>query len=180
MKKSRRILIITGEIGSGKTSLLHDLVTGLRTKGFAPAGIISPGRVEDGTKTGIRLLNVKTGDEWLLAELRGAEAVGPATLRWQFYQDVMDTGNQILGELDSCDFLFIDELGPLEFLRKEGWQSAFTALEESDYNTALVVIRPGLLDVALKRWPSAEIFKIHQDSDMEVESEVLLKKILEV
>jgi hypothetical protein len=51
-------------------------------------------------------------------------------------------------------------LGPLEFEEGCGYQSAFSFLEEGDYRTAFVVVRPTLLPLAQSRWSQSEIFSL--------------------
>ena len=52
----------------------------------------------------------------------------------------------------NCDLLVVDELGPLELVRGEGWQAALEALAQGGYCLALVVVRPELLDVLPAAW----------------------------
>jgi hypothetical protein len=56
-----------------------------------------------------------------------------------------------------CGLLVVDELGPLEFERAQGWLSGLTALDSGEYELGLVVIRPELMGAALARWPEAGI-----------------------
>jgi nucleoside-triphosphatase THEP1 len=79
--------------------------------------------------------------------------------------DAVAWGNQILRETVPCDLLVIDELGPLEFNREEGWIKAFDVLESGDYRSALVVIRPTLLDDALERWDVERIINVDDPDD---------------
>ena len=46
----------------------------------------------------------------------------------------------------------VDELGPLELVRGEGWQAALETLAQGGYRLALVVVRPELLDVLPAAW----------------------------
>ena len=66
--------------------------------------------------------------------------------RWQMDPSVLEWGNELLRNSTPCDVLFIDELGPLEFDRREGYTEAFTVLKGSGYGRAYVVIRPECLD----------------------------------
>jgi hypothetical protein len=53
----------------------------------------------------------------------------------------------------TCDLLFVDELGPLEFRGEGGFVHGFAAIEARRYLLAIVVIRPELLKDAMVRWP---------------------------
>jgi hypothetical protein len=45
----------------------------------------------------------------------------------------------------------IDELGPLELTRNVGWTVAWDVLRSGGYRTAVVVVRPALMDATRKR-----------------------------
>jgi hypothetical protein len=49
----------------------------------------------------------------------------------------------------------VDELGPLEIVRGQGWQKAFNVLNRGDFRLALVVVRPELVDQARLHLPPA-------------------------
>ncbi|MCK4741330.1 MAG: hypothetical protein KAS80_03510, partial [Anaerolineales bacterium] len=59
-----------------------------------------------------------------------------------------------------CDFLVIDEIGPLEFNQGQGFLEALTALDSGEFIFAIAIIRPGLLAAALQRWPTAKIIEL--------------------
>jgi hypothetical protein len=46
----------------------------------------------------------------------------------------------------------VDEIGPLEMTRGEGWVNALYALDSRQYRQALLVMRPKLLAMAQARW----------------------------
>jgi hypothetical protein len=56
--------------------------------------------------------------------------------------------------------LIIDELGPLEFERSEGWVEGFSALQSKEYKKALVVIRPSLVNAAKDRWEISHLINL--------------------
>ena len=85
------------------------------------AGLISPGVFRGGEKITIDALGLKSGNKKRLAELNRAQNTGLDTQRWSFFPKAIACGNQILQETLPCDLLIVDELGPLEFRRAEGW-----------------------------------------------------------
>lgn len=139
-----RIIVLTGALGSGKTTLCTQLVSLFRTGGTDIAGIVSPPEFENETKTGIRVQNIRTHEERLLAT-RVSRDRGTANLQWLFDPANMAWGTEILRTATPCAVLVIDELGPLELIRGEGWSVAFDVLVAHEYHTALVVVRPSLI-----------------------------------
>jgi hypothetical protein len=154
------IYLLSGEIQSGKTSLCLEVIELAKNAGVRLGGVASPGVFEGEEKTAIDLLNIQTGERRRLADPLGEEKPAIATQRWAFNSDVVIWGNQILKEAVPCDLLVIDELGPLEFYRGEGWISSFEVVASGDFGSALLVIRPSLLDEALGRWNVERIIRI--------------------
>ncbi len=153
------INIITGGIGQGKTTLCRRLVAAATKKGWNVNGVLSPAVFEDGRKMGIDLLDVSSGEKRRLAH-RDRPTSGPRTSGWHFLASALAWGDQILNRAVPCDLLVIDELGPLELVRGEGWQAGIEALNSDAYQIAVVVVRPSLLPTVLETWPQAAIVEI--------------------
>ena len=173
------IYLLTGGIQSGKTSLCLELIELARQGGERLGGVISPAVFAEGRKIAIDLLDLKSGKRVRLADELDQGETEISTQRWAFKPDAVAWGNQILRETVPCDLLVIDELGPLEFNREEGWIKAFDVLESGDYRSALVVIRPTLLDDALERWDVERIINVDDPDDAYRDSEALFALLSE-
>jgi nucleoside-triphosphatase THEP1 len=145
LESKDRIIAISGVSGSGKTTLCRKVYQRLSKKGVDVAGIISPPIFENGVKTRIMVQNLKTGRRKPLAGIEEIPAV-VNTGRWYFSKKGLEYGLATLQEAVPCDLLIIDEIGPVEILRSEGWFYAFELLRGGDYRKALVTVRPELLD----------------------------------
>jgi len=152
-------LLITGALERGKTTLCGELARQARADGWDVKGVLSPAVLEEGRKVGIDLVDLSSGERRPLA-YRERPTDGIHTKRWSFIKDATEWGNAILGASTPCDLLIIDELGPLELERGEGWLNGLKAMDSGGYRLALIVIRPPLLDTALKKWPDAEVIEI--------------------
>ncbi len=97
-----------------------------------------------------------------LAELLRDQGSLISTQRWAFLLEAVEMGNQILMDAVPCDLLVIDELGPLEFDRGEGWVKGFESVSSGEYKAAIVVIRPSLLDKALMRWEVDRVINLDE------------------
>ena len=173
-----RIWIVTGEIGTGKSTFCKLAVEQARQTGLHTAGLLSPAVFEDGTKVGIRVVDAARGVSRRLAWLRSAEARTLETKRWSFDPEAVEWGNQVLVEAAPTDLLIIDELGPLEFDRGKGWVEGFRVLDEGNYRAALVVVRPSLVEQARSRWPDAEVIRLAEGDDLERKSRMAVDRIL--
>lgn len=166
------IILLTGELQSGKTNLCLDMYQLAQEARVRVGGILSPAVFEGSRKTAIDALDLKSGNRKRLAELRTNHQTDLETQRWSFYPEIVDWGNMLLKGAVPCDLLMIDELGPLEFLRGEGWVNGFSVIENGDYLTALIVIRPSLIDHAARLWQVSRIIDLDQvtlDSSLRAE-----------
>lgn len=139
------VFILTGPSGSGKTTACRELMALARQRGLDCAGIVCPARFENGRKTGIDLLNVRTGERRPLAKVDDRPAdlrIGP----FRFDTPAMRWGIAVLDAACPCDVLIVDEIGPLELARGQGWVNALDVLRAGRFGAAVAVVRPGLVD----------------------------------
>ena len=142
----RQLAIVSGPRGSGKTALCLRLVDRARQYRLNCAGLISPARFEGGRKVGIDLLDVRSSEYRLLAQADGL----PGELRtaaFRFDTEAVKWGAWLLTEACPCDVLIVDELGPLELERGQGWANALDVLRNGQFQLAVVVVRPTLVNV---------------------------------
>ena len=151
------VVLLTGLQGTGKTTTCGRLAVRARELGLVPAGIICPARVVSGAKVGIDVADVRTGERRRLAEMDGLPArlrVGP----YRFDDSALAWGIERLESACPCDLLIVDEIGPLEMTRGEGWANAIKVLRLGRYRLAVVVVRPALVNAvrdALEALPTA-------------------------
>lgn len=157
------IVLLTGEIQSGKTNLCLDLYHRAQEAGIKVGGVLSPAVFEGGEKKAIDVMDLKSGNTKRLAELKTQTQTDLETKRWSFFPEAVGWGNKMLLEAAPCDLLLVDELGPLEFQRGEGWVNGFSVIESGDYSTALIVIRPSLIDEAAQRWNVSRVIDLSAD-----------------
>ena len=157
--------ILSGPREIGKTTFLKQLIKQTQDLQIRVAGVISPAVVENGQKTAIDLVDLSTSRVKRLANLRMTESQGIYTERWAFSSESLEWGNQILAASIPCDLLIVDELGPIELERGQGWQKGILALSSNQFQAAVAVIRPELLDKAFSLWPQAKLMEITQRNE---------------
>jgi nucleoside-triphosphatase THEP1 len=167
MKAGPSIVILSGESGSGKTTICTRVVTLARARGLKVAGVLTPSRLAGGCKVGLDVEDVRTGQHRPLAEpcaeprQSSVDATdGPATESWHFHIDGLAWGTMVLRRATPCDLLVIDELGPLELVQSQGWTISFDLLRASRYRLALVVVRPALLPYFRERLGRVELLTL--------------------
>ncbi len=146
IRRSTPVFVLSGASGIGKTTACLQTVALLQEAGVDVAGLVSPPRMERGEKTGIFVQDIRSGERRLLAE-RGSRN-GPG---WDFDPDALRWGSDILRRATPCAALVVDELGPLELQRNEGWTVALELLNAEAVMAALVVVRPALIDCLRQR-----------------------------
>jgi len=167
MKAEPTIVILSGKSGCGKTTLCAQVAALARARGLAVAGVLTPPRLADGRKVGLDVEDLRTGQRRSLAEA-GAEpgrsiagsTDGPATESWHFHADGLVWGTLVLRHATPCDLLVVDELGPLELIRDQGWTVGLDLLRAGRYRLALVVVRPELLPRLQERLDGMELLII--------------------
>jgi len=137
--------------------VVGDAVERLRARGVRVAGILAPGLVEDGRRTGFDIVNLATGESTALAREQAGDA-GPHA-RWSrfaFRPDGLDLGARALGSAaHSADVLVVDEVGPFE-LSGGGWAAALDRLSEDYGGTLVLVVRGSVVDAVRGRWGSPD------------------------
>jgi len=156
------ILIISGTRAAGKTTFCTRIAKILKSNGWDVAGLLSLPVIKQGEQTAKVARNIRSGDRRNLASINfhGKSINEVQTGRWIFDTKTLAWCNAILQSSVPCDFLVIDEIGPLEFNEGEGFIEALTALDSGEYFFAMVVVRPEFLTTALQRWPTAKVIKI--------------------
>lgn len=164
MERRGQIVIVTGPSCSGKTTYCARRVAEARAAGWDVAGVLSPARFAGAEKVGIDAVDLRSGERRALAGLRSpgtdAQVKQPSaivTIRWTFDVEALAWGNRLFTGSTPCDLLIVDELGPLEWLHGQGWIAGIDAVETRAFATALVVVRPSLVELAQARWPDAKV-----------------------
>jgi nucleoside-triphosphatase THEP1 len=163
LKRRGTITFISGSVGTGKTTFCSHVIEAIRNStkpAWTVKGILAPAVFEGNTKTGIDALDLATGEQRRMAQRRTDSTPGIKTKEWSVNRDTIDWCNRVLHEAVPCDLLVVDELGPLEFERDEGFREGLTALDSGRYRAALAVVRTELLHFAEERWPDAVVHSI--------------------
>jgi nucleoside-triphosphatase THEP1 len=117
----RRIILLYGEIGEGKTRTALAAVNLLRAEGATVLGVVSQRVFIEGKAIGYDLLNLETGASTPLVRLKGKPQRGWSTFGnplYTFSQDGFAEANRVLIEastrLTPQTVVFVDEYGGLE------------------------------------------------------------------
>ena len=156
-KQDSRLALVTGDIGTGKTTATGRIVALARAKGYVCAGLWAPAKIVDGKKAGIETVDLIHGERRLLARVT-PEKAGERMGRYTFDPAVFAWANQVLLDAIAAqpDLLVVDEIGPLELERGGGLSPVLASLATGSVPRALVIVRTWLVDALRTRLPGLQ------------------------
>jgi nucleoside-triphosphatase THEP1 len=138
-------IIITGEVGVGKTTVCEKVVELARSRGYSCGGILTPKAPDKG----IIVVDIQSGESKPLASINNIYQ-GPRTGRYFFNPEAVEFGNRAIDGAVSSDILLVDEVGHLE-LEGEGFARALEIIKAGRAKNSILVIRSKLLPAFLAR-----------------------------
>ncbi len=133
------VIIVTGEIGAGKTTVCDTALKMLRSTGFICGGILTH-KATDGSLT---ILDIQTGEERTLASTHDRYR-GPHTGKYFFSVEGIEFGLKAIERGIASDVLFVDEIGYLE-LCGEGFARSLELIKAQKPKNSILVIRKQLV-----------------------------------
>ena len=175
------IILLAGQKGSGKSTLAINLAKRLLQAGIQVGGLICPGIFTQGRKTGIKSFFPGTGHEDIIGEeIPGREGLlagipvpkpsGPDTFsygRWEFRLSALaEADTMIVHDTEIAQFVFVDEIGPLELDHGLGMSRTLARLDADKTGNnciLLVCVRQDLASTLAERWPKSILVELAQD-----------------
>ena len=138
------IFILTGAVGSGKTTFLRGLVDELRAAGVPFESFLSLRVMTGGETIGYDLLDIREGRSRPLLRRTDSgkgQRVGPFVM----LPEGLAQANEIIRRSGVADLFIADEIGPLELGGRGFWPALKDQLFD-DRRRSLVVVRESLLE----------------------------------
>jgi len=173
--RGRKIFIISGAMGEGKTTFTRNLAKFLKEHNIQAEGLLSE-RIMDGSKTtGYDILDIMSGNKKVF--LRENEKCGDNTIgKFYICNEGLETGRKILNSfiLKKTGIVIIDEVGQLE-IRGGGWYDCLNELLDKSQNHILITVRDKYVDEVKQKWniPDAVILNVAITSLQEAGSIIL-------
>lgn len=153
------VLVLTGNVGSGKSTVASRLAALARKRGLRYDGLLCSARLDaGGKKVGIDGERLGTGERRSLAA-RDASSDGLRCGIWLFEAGAMEWSLHALldGISQQPDLLIVDELGPMELNEGRGLAPIIPELKAGKVPLALVLVRGVLLPALMERLMGCEI-----------------------
>ncbi len=166
------VIIVTGVIGSGKTTVCQKVIEIARGQGQSFGGVITYKTQNDD----IIIEDVQTGETKALASTSNIYQ-GPQTPKYSFNPEGIAFGIQAIDRATTADILLVDELGHLE-LRGEGFARAVEQIASGKVRNCILVIRKELLPAFLPRLgEEISVFETTPDNRNRLPGEIVLALI---
>jgi nucleoside-triphosphatase THEP1 len=159
------LILVTGEVGSGKTTACQRALDLFKLWGLTAGGILAPARYDTtGKKVGIDVLDVARGERYQLAEhvSEGGVTIGAYTFDQEALRQTVACVKSAIEV--GFDVLFVDEIGPLELLHQGGLVEVLELLADPNRApNALVVVRSAFAEMLERRLGRSDIIRIGVD-----------------
>jgi nucleoside-triphosphatase len=163
----KRVMLLTGNPGVGKTTVLMKTVNALKNRGICVGGMVSREAREGGTRVGFEILDIGSGRRGWLAHVN--QKAGPQVGKYRVnLGDLNGLGAQAVTDaVENCDVVAIDEVGPMELFSGKFKEAVRKALESPKLVIAVVHWRADdrLINEAKSREDSETFMVTHENRD---------------
>ena len=157
----KRIILLTGPPGIGKTTVLCRTIKILKEKGLKIGGMLCSDVREDEARVGFELMDLSTGQKGWLAHINQPE--GPKINKYKVNLIDLDIlgASAIVEAIHRGDVIAVDEVGPME-LQSTAFSAALVQALETNKPMLLTIhhkLNHPIVE-KLKNRPDAEIVRI--------------------
>jgi nucleoside-triphosphatase THEP1 len=161
------VIIITGAIGIGKTTVCEKIIKIAQKQGYSCGGIISY-KVQNND---IVVKDMQTGTTRDFASTKKLYS-GPHTKQYYFNPEGIEFGIEAINKGASSDLLVVDEIGRIE-LKGYGFIKILDWLGTHKIGNCIIVIRSGLLTHFLPRLgKETMVFETTKDNRNQLPTEI--------
>jgi nucleoside-triphosphatase len=161
----KRLILITGQPGIGKTTILLRTVDALKIKGYKISGMISREVREGGTRVGFEIVDLETEQKGWLAHVN--QQAGPKISKYRVNLSDLDAigAISILNAVTDADVVVVDEIGPMELFSPAFKDAVSRAIESEKPVLGTIHYRArDSLITAIKAREDAEILEVTQEN----------------
>jgi len=114
----KRILLLTGNPGVGKTTVVMKVVDSLRAKRYKVGGMVSREVRSNNARIGFEITDLTSGKRGWLAHTDAG--IGPRVGKYHVEMDDLESVGMraIVSAVENSDVVIIDEIGPMELFSR--------------------------------------------------------------
>jgi nucleoside-triphosphatase len=149
-EKQNRIWIITGDPGSGKTTVVSRILLDVKSAGYTVGGMLTREIRSRGERLGFRIVNLATEEGWTLASVE--LSAGPRVGKYRVdLKNLARVASESLGRAkQQSDLLVCDEIGPMELFSPEFRRAVSDCIINSE-KPSLCVVHKRLQDPLIEQ-----------------------------
>jgi nucleoside-triphosphatase len=171
---SKRLLLITGSPGVGKTTLLLRVVEAIKAKGYSVGGMVTRDVRTSGARVGFEITDLSSANRGWLASVHGGR--GPQVGKYRVnIDDLNDVGvKAILKACERLDVVIVDEIGPMELFSEKFREAVKKAVESMKLIVSTIhwKMNSELIN-SIKKRKDAEIFIVTHENRERLHEEVI-------
>jgi nucleoside-triphosphatase THEP1 len=169
-----QIFVVKGKIGSGKTTLVKELIENLKRKNIRIGGIYTQKIFENEERIGYDVVDAKTSTAETFLRINHCETCEKIGI-FSIFPEGVKKGKESLHPEKTADdqLVVIDEVGMLE-LNGKGWAKQLNNLIQSGKNHLLIAVRDEFSEEVLKKWniQHATVFEVPVNASI-IENKIL-------
>lgn len=147
----KKVLIISGERNSGKSTKLERIITGLLKRGKNVKGVISKGYFSGKIKSNYDAVYISNGKVYQLASITESKKFNLKQGKYFFDEKVFDEINKLLKDDMICDVNVFDEISYLE-LNEKGFYPSLKHYLDNFEGQLIISIRNNLLQEVINKF----------------------------
>lgn len=165
--KGKRVILLTGSPGVGKTTVIAEVVRLIREAGYNVGGMISHEVRQAGIRVGFEIVDIASSKKGWLA--RVDQKSGPQVGKYLVNSiDLNEIGVQaILHAVEESDVIVIDEIGPMELFSEKFKDAAEMALSSTKPVIAIIHWKTSS-DSEIRKRKDAETFVVTAENRNEL------------
>lgn len=172
--------LITGSPGSGKTTVVEKVLSGLQERDFEAGGVYCPEIRRGKTREGFEIVDVMTSESKILAHVNRDR--GPRVSKYRVNVPSVDilSKSAISRALEEADLVVIDEIAPMEVYSDEFKRQVRRALDSEKPLVAVIHKRSesGFIG-EVKRREDCKLFEVTERTRSNL-PEKIEERILEI
>ena len=155
--------IITGRPGTGKSTLIKNIIREAKKNQVTVGGISTPENRGPQGRTGFFLIDLQTGTKHVMASLhpQGPPRVG----RYYVHLDTVEThgANAIQNAIQNCQLICIDEIGKMELYSESFKDMVLKALDTKKV-VATIMERSHLFCDTIKKRKDTTLYRVTKEN----------------